>query len=87
MIIKFLILVLFVSLEVGASLLLILEGKVVSMDEHSVTLQNNATMIQVPRCSVQAKNIRPGQWISATIDSKEKVKTWAANGLRIGGSK
>lgn len=67
-----------------ASLMLTLEGKVVSMDEKSVVLQNKTTMIKVPRCTVVSKTVRPGEWVSALVDSKEEVTTWAAKQASVG---
>jgi hypothetical protein len=62
----------------SASFMLTVEGKVESMDENFVTIRNNATIIKVPRRSIQSTRIRPGQWVTAVVDSKNSVETWAA---------
>jgi hypothetical protein len=48
------------------------------MDENFVVLRKEATLVKVPRRSIQSSNVRPGQWVTSVVDSKSPVETWAA---------
>ena len=61
-----------------ASLTLTIQGKVESMDENFVIIRKEATLIKVPRRSIQSNNLRPGQLVTSLIDSNAVVETWAA---------
>ncbi len=65
------------SLVASGSVVLNLEGTIVALDENSVTLQNKVTMMKVPRSSIESKNLRPGQTVTALVDIHSNVQTWA----------
>ena len=76
---NFVTVVIFLSLlqAAHASFMLTIEGKVESLDENFVTIRKEATLIKVPRRSIQSHNVRPGQTVTSIIDAKSTVETWA----------
>lgn len=64
------------------TLLLTLEGTVEKLDEKSVVLRNNRTLIKVPRETVMTKALRPGQWVAATVTASTPVETSALKKLK-----
>jgi hypothetical protein len=61
-----------------ASFSLTIEGHVESLDEHFVVLRKEATLVKVPRRTIQSRDLRPGQRVTSIVDAKTTIETWPA---------
>lgn len=63
-----------IATTANALFMLTIEGQVKSFDENTVVLKKEDLLFKVPRRSIQSQHIRPGDWVSADIDSKSAVE-------------